>query len=225
MIWYKYWQSMKRIKDANPHKQVGRTNMGNPIDEINWEKTIQSVFKIIKINKNKTVLDLCCGNGLLSKELSPYCKKVVSVDFSKKLLDKFVTNASNIEKINSDVLKINFDNNTFDIVIIYFAIQHFTEEETVELVGKCKKWLKQNGLLFIGDIPELEKKWTFFSNKKYRINYIDSILNNEPIIGTWFSREFFTAVGEYHNFSRMKILNQKAFMINHELRFDVLYEK
>ena len=109
--------------------------------------------------------------------------------------------------------------------IIIFGIQDFAEQEAIELIGKCKNWLKPGGKLLVGDIPELEKKWEFYSTKKYRVNYISSIIKDEPIIGTWFSREFYKSVGEYYNFSETNIIDQEEFMINHNIRFDVLYEK
>jgi len=223
--WSEHWKTHSKLDEKHPQLQVARTKEGKIISNNNWQKTVQSIFKIIQIKENQIVLDLCCGNGLLSKELAWNCKKVVSVDYSQELLDKFVTKAGNIEKMQSNALNVQFDNNNFDVIIIYFAIQHFTEQEAIELIGKCKNWLKPGGKLLVGDIPELEKKWEFYSTKKYRVNYISSIIKDEPIIGTWFSREFYKSVGEYYNFSETNIIDQEEFMINHNIRFDVLYEK
>lgn len=225
MNWYKYWQENYRLGEKNPHKQVGRTLKGKVASNKKWEISIDEIFKIINLNDEDVVLDLCCGNGLLTKEIAPKCKEITSVDYSKKLLDNFVTNEKNIKKINSNALELNFNKDFFDIIIIYFAIQHFSEKEAIMLIGKCKQWLKNDGLLFIGDIPDLTKKWKFYSNKKYRKNYIDSIINDEPIIGTWFDREFFLSIGEYYNFYNTEIIEQKDFMINNKNRFDILFKK
>lgn len=225
MNWNKYWQENYILGEQNPHKQVGRTLKGKIISIENWDRSVDEIIKNINLNDKHVVLDLCCGNGLLSKEIAPKCKNLTSVDYSKKLLDNFVTNAKNIEKINSDALELNFDNERFDVIIIYFAIQHFTEKEAIEIIGKCKKWLKTDGLLFIGDIPDLTKKWQFYSNKKYRQNYIRSIVEEDPIIGTWFDKEYFISIGDYYNFSKTTIIKQKEYMINNKLRFDVLFKK
>jgi len=225
MSWYKFWHDKNRMEERDPQKQIGRTLEGIPVSKVNWDKIVEYITKLLKINNEQVILDLCCGNGLLTKKLAAQCKSIVAVDYSKKLLENFNAEITNISKLHSNVLDIDFDKNKFDVIIIYFAIQYFSEKEVIAIIGNTKKWLKDNGILFIGDIPDIEKKWTFYSNRKYQKDYFNSILNDNPIIGTWFQKQFFHAIGEFYHFSNVSILNQKTYMINHKTRFDVLFRK
>ena len=225
MNWSNHWSDKNIIKNKSDQKQIGRTLKGKEITKTNWVKTVDDILKTIKINKNHLVLDLCCGNGLLTKEFALKCKKVYAVDYSEPLLKNFVTDLPNIKKIKSDILKLKINKIKFDIIIIYFSIQHFSDKESIEIIRKSIKYLNSGGVIYIGDIPNIEKKWDWYSNKKYRRAYVDSLVNNDPIIGNWYSKKFFVATGEYFNMKKTKIIKQKSYMINHKIRFDVLYEK
>ena len=225
MNWYKYWNENEIVNNANLYRQVGMTSYGRhpSIDE--WNRLISEIHKLIDLRESDTVLDLCCGNGMISNSIAKSCQGIVAVDFSKKLLGNFIPVSKKIHKINCDIRDIDFKNEQFDSIIFSASIQHLSERESIVVIGKCNKWLKENGKLIILDIPDLKRKWNFYSNKKYRNNYISSIIKDELIIGTWFDDQFMISVGHYFNFSKTSVIEQDSYRINHSFRFDALLEK
>lgn len=224
--WKKHWEFNDKFKSDNPQVKVGRTVFGEPISNKSWEKTLGFLRTKLQLRKEKNILDLCCGNGLVSIDFAKHVKKVFSVDFSKNLIrDLQAHKIANIDASCEDVNELNYKSNTFDVIIIYFAIQHFNHTETTLLIKKAHGWLKKGGMLYIGDIPDEKKIWQFFNQKKYRKKYFESIENSSPIIGNWFTKEFYNYLGEYLNFKNVEIINQKKYMINNHYRFDVLMTK
>jgi len=223
--WENYWNNPKNVKNKKYQVNVGRTKNGQPIDQETWNRTLEYIINILDINKNKVVLELCCGNGEIIGNISGICEKAIGVDYSKELIQQLkLKYGKNVIALQRDVLKVKFDYGMVDIIIIYFAIQHFTEKETIQIIGRYLPFLKKNGIMFIGDVPDESKKWEYINKEEYRIDYIKRVIDNRPKIGYWYQREFFHALGDYYNLN-VKILEQPTYQINSSYRFDVILKR
>jgi len=224
--WKKYWSDKNNFVKSDNQKSVGRTKNGVTIKESNWARTINYILEILSISEEDDLLELCCGNGEVIGNLAPYCKSATGVDFSNYLLKQFSKKIeNNVHIIQDDVLKIDFKKNSFDIIILYFAIQHFDEKESINLIENSLKWLKKGGKLFIGDIPDESKKWKYISKPEYKLDYIRRVVDNEPKIGSWFHKDFFLALQYYFSNINVKVIDQPSYQINSSYRYDVLIEK
>jgi ubiquinone/menaquinone biosynthesis C-methylase UbiE len=224
--WRKYYNDNIVVCTNNFQKNVGRTISGIPVSEEIWDKTINYMVDLLNINKTKDVLELCCGNGQVIGNLSIKCKSATGVDYSEKLLLQLNNQFNNkVKSIREDVLKIAFETESVDIILIYFSIQHFDEIEILQLVKNCVTWLKKGGKLFIGDIPNELKKWEYIDEERYRRDYIERVLKNEPMIGNWYQPGFFKAIGDYFTEISIEVLQQPDYQVNSVFRFDVLIEK
>jgi len=226
-FWEDYYNDDKIVGSDDFQKNVGRTKSGVTIPKKIWKKTLQDIEKLLNINKKTSeILELCCGNGQIIGNLSPKCKKAIGVDYSEKLLDQLKIKFGNsVITICSNVLDVSFKNDSFNVIIMYFAIQHFNEKEAVQIIEKSIGWLKNGGKLYIGDIPNEVKKWEYINTKEYRKDYIQRVIENRPMIGNWFQPDFFKAIGSYINNIDVKIIEQPPYHINSSNRFDVLIEK
>ena len=81
--------------------------------------------------------------------------------------------------------------------------------------------MKPNGICLIGDIPDLSRKFSFFNNTERQKAYFDSLVKDEPIIGTWFDKEFLQKAGIYCGFNESIVLDQPIDQINSHYRFDL----
>ncbi len=224
--WKNYYENGKIVNTTNFQKNVGRTKKGVPITDELWGKTIKYIKSLLSINSSTDIIELCCGNGQVIGKLSSKCKTAIGVDFSDKLLKQMENQfGGKVKPIKSDVLDISFENESFDVVIIYFSIQHFNEKETIVLVEHALSWLRQGGRLFIGDIPNELKKWEYLDKPSYRENYITRVLNDTPMIGNWFQPEFFNSLVAYFKNITVRIIDQPSYQINSDYRYDVLIEK
>ena len=224
--WNEYWNSITMNKGGNLHNDVGRTINGVPIDKESWNKTLDYITNIMDIKLEDIVLDVCAGNGIISKELSKKCSQVTAVDFSKRLLNKIdVSRFKNIQVALKDVRKLDFESNSFDKIIFYFSVQHFTKSEVVVLFRKFYDWLKPGGILFIGDIPDSSRIWNFFNSEERRKIYFKSLESESPVIGTWFNRVFFEYLSLSMGFEEFNSIDQPKYQINSHYRFDFLSKK
>src|SRR3989344_4219649 len=95
-----------------------------------FKKKFQKSMKIISILSEfrdiseSKVLDIGCGNGLISKNLREYCKELIAVDVEdKRLIEgdyKFIL----VKDEN-----LPFEKNYFDIIISNQVIEHVTDQD------------------------------------------------------------------------------------------------
>ena len=109
-------------------------------------------YEVIKIINdfliNQTdVLDLGTADGLMLSEIKKNFPNTncTGIEYSSKLI---ATNQNpNIKIIQGDVQKLNFDDNSFDIVIATAIIEHLKQPE--KMVAEAYRVLKNDGLLII----------------------------------------------------------------------------
>ena len=73
--WHDFYHGDKVVSTNNMQTNVGRTKKGVPVSDENWAKAIEYIAELVKISKNDTVLELCCGNGQVIGNLASKCKK------------------------------------------------------------------------------------------------------------------------------------------------------
>jgi len=227
MYWKKHYQTSTVVKTNNLQSNVGRTVKGKPISEKKWRQTLSYIIDVLDINMQSKVVELCCGNGEIIRHISKICGQCEGVDFSKDLLDQLSENdpQSRVQTYHADVMEHKLSKNSYDIIIIYFSIQHFNEKETIQLIQKSYKALRTNGRILVGDIPNIEKKWEYIDTPSHQVDYLQRCLENRPLIGTWFHKKFFASMENILSSSRVEILDQPNFLINQEIRFDALITK
>lgn len=124
------------------------------------------------IKENFKILDLGCGNGRLLKSLEPLNTKYhyTGVDFSENLIAEakkdFTDPNKAIFKI-ADMTKINFANNSFDMVFMIASFHHLpSKNERLDLLFKINRWLKPGGYLFMTNWNLWQRKYIryFFKN-------------------------------------------------------------
>jgi ubiquinone/menaquinone biosynthesis C-methylase UbiE len=109
------------------------------------------------INKSENVCDLGCGTGLLAEYLTSKgitIKNMTGVDFSDEML--FYAKKRQIKCINSDISRLPFNENTFDIIFSFtvFRIIETDLNEECEILLNISKILKPEGFFFISILAE-----------------------------------------------------------------------
>lgn len=228
--WKQYWNTADILKSPLLQVQVGRTVSGEPIGEELWNETCAHALNLLQVDMGSRVLELCCGNGLLTLPVAQSAGHVVAIDVSLPMIETLKNQIEknhirNIVPLCGDVLQTRFSKGQFTHVFMYFALQHFSERETVLLFENIHDCLNDGGRFFIGDIPDAGRKWRFISTDKYERMYFDSIKTNTPAIGTWFEGCFLEKLAAYTGFTISTVLQQPENQINSHYRFDFIAEK
>jgi demethylmenaquinone methyltransferase/2-methoxy-6-polyprenyl-1,4-benzoquinol methylase len=127
--------------------------------------------------KEKTILDLCCGTGNQLKLLSKNkFKNLHCLDLSKSMLAIAKKGNHAINIYNEDATKTSFKNNTFDLVIISFAIHEKDRDTQTKMLNEANRLIKEDGLMLIVDYDFNKSK---FNLGKLVITVIEKIAGKE----------------------------------------------
>ncbi len=99
------------------------------------------------------VLEIACGNGTYTKVLAKHAEHIIASDYSDdmvKVAKMTLSDYQNVECIQADAFKLNFEDSSFDTVFIANFL-HVVEDCTA-LVLEAKRVLKTNGKLIILDV-------------------------------------------------------------------------
>ena len=138
--------------------------------ELFGKKSVKWISKLLnEETKNKSVLDLGCGTGVIAREFYEAGFDVTGVDISIIALKYARSMNKNINYIYGDYFEINF-NRTFDIIYLgYCALGMYNKQKRYELIKKCYNHLNDGGLLIL----DVFSKYKFSNFCDYKIWEID----------------------------------------------------
>jgi len=215
--WKKYWE--KAAQNKSLFLQVQRNNNFNAES---LKQIEDNICQLINLRNEDSLLDVCCGNGLITKNLAARCRKIVGVDFS----DQMINTANkqyllpNTKFIKEDALYLsNSIKEKFDIIILYFSFQYFNRSQGEKAIFEMKKLLKPKGKILIGDIPNKNKIWVFYDTPLKRFFYIKQMLFNQPKMGKFWSEKEMKEISKKLNLKGTYI-KQPANLPHSHYRFD-----
>jgi len=128
--------------------------------------------------KEKIILDLCCGTGNQIKLLSKHGFSNLScLDISDSMLEIAKRGNSSIIKIyKEDAINTNFDDASFDVVILSFAIHEKDRNTQQALMNEAYRIIKKDGLMLVVDYV-FDNKTTKFG--KILVSIIERIAGGE----------------------------------------------
>jgi len=127
--------------------------------------------------KEKVILDLCCGTGNQLNLLSKHgFKNLYCLDISDPMLEIAKRSNSSIKIYNEDATKTSFNDASFDVVIISFAIHEKDRNTQQALIDEAYRIIKKDGLMLIADYV-FDNKTTKFS--RILISTIERIAGGE----------------------------------------------
>ncbi|KJV05349.1 class I SAM-dependent methyltransferase [Methylocucumis oryzae] len=134
--WKQYWQHhVAQTSSEQPFHQVLRTLNKQAPEPAQFSALISHLKALLQLESHHVLLDLCCGNGLLTSELANDCRQVFGVDFCEQLIfDMDKRCPPNVIGITTDVKSVSFKPASFDRVLFSAAIQHFNPTETIHLL-------------------------------------------------------------------------------------------
>jgi predicted O-methyltransferase YrrM len=231
--WRDFWKSKGDLEDSNFQVAVARTRDKKPISPEVWKQTISILSDLIPNHNYSSALDLCGGNGLFVPLLLSKSSKVTVVDINTQLLSQNLMMEKKYDLRNKEVLYVNSDainhlknsNNVYDFIFFYAGIQYFSESEVVVLFELMYDKLSVDGLIFIGDIPDIQYRSNYLIQSGKQEIYFDSVKRNEPLIGTWFDKGTLELLANRVGFRKIRVITQDPIMIFSDFRFDLMLNK
>jgi ubiquinone/menaquinone biosynthesis C-methylase UbiE len=122
-----------------------------------------------KNSGKKNVLEIACGSGTGIDYIAKKANKVVGGDIDSKLVEiakKNYAGNSNVEVIELDALNLPFEDNTFDIVLLFEAIYYLPDVE--QFLEETKRVLDKNGKIIIATV---NCEWHGFNPSPFSTKY------------------------------------------------------
>ena len=105
--------------------------------------------------------------------------------------------------------------------MLYAGIQYLSEGEAVTLLRNMYSWLKPGGLIFVGDIPDHARLWSFYNTPERRALYFDNVITGQDVVGTWFDEEWLIQLAKNAGFRQAAVMQQPTEQIYAHFRFDL----
>ena len=141
---------------------------------------------VIPFIKDKKVLEFGCGSGYGSHIISNECKHITAVDISEDAISYAKQNYKNenleFQQIhNIEHSKMNFENNSFDVVISFQVIEHISD--SMAYINELYRVLKNKGIIIIvtpdrvSRLFSFQKPWNMFHVKEFDMTGLSRLVS------------------------------------------------
>lgn len=223
--WKSFWEELPgQCAEEDFFAQVGKTVSKRPISEKMFEDIVSSVTSGLQLSPADEVLDICCGNGVVTKAIADRCLRVTGVDFSKTLIDIAVRHNSkpNITYLCADAAEVaKFLSVPFDKAFMYEALQHFSKTQFSAVLEQVRIVSRKPLRFFLGSVPDRQKIWRFYNTWRRKSDYLIRKICNQEAIGHWWSRSELQTVCAAAGF-RVQFIEQPDNLHTSHYRFDAL---
>jgi len=223
----KYWKehfnnNASKFK-ASLLKQVDMTLNGNEVNPEQVELRVNAIRQNLFLNKTDVLLDICCGNGLITEKLSGFVQYVYGVDFSEGLIEiaKSRNKCSYLTYEVGDITKINLQKySSINKINIYAGLQYISIDELQVFFEKIR--LHDMPLtVYCANVPDKECLWNYYDTSEKKAFYHQRELDGAPHIGTWFYKNDVARIAKSLGLF-LKFLEIEKGLNTSSYRFDIL---
>ncbi|SFM69362.1 class I SAM-dependent methyltransferase [Methanolobus profundi] len=116
-----------------------------------------TMIKLIDLQPGHNVLEIGCGTGEFSIELSTHCKQVTALDISQNMLDFAEKKANsrlrdNIRFIKAGFLTFDSSQTKYDAVVTQLVLHHLPDFWKLIALKNINSMLKSGGKFFLKDV-------------------------------------------------------------------------
>ena len=225
MEWEERWNRADMVKATDSCEQVGRTLNGKNYSAEQISILTNRIRDLLQASPEKVLLDLACGNGMMTYRIAPHFKSVKAIDFSAPLIqtarDKFAR--GNIEYLVGNAIELDSVREKYDCILVYFAFQYFNPDQARKMFAHFKRLLKPDGRILLGEVADGDRVWNFYPGLKGRGRFYFDLLRGEPTIGHWWKPLDLLKLVEEMGWA-LTISYQKSDLPAHYFRYDAIIE-
>ena len=221
----------KEVQGQGLLKQVRKTLGGKPIGADVLQRQTDIILKMLEIKKGDRVLDICCGNGILTRSIAENCEYVLGIDYSETLIEeaKKHNQPENIRYIHMDARNIHntpfLKEQCFTKVLCVEALAYFNNDELDKILTDTMHISDENVIIALVGVLDTKKKWAYYNTFKRKISYlITSLLyNKKRCLGNWWNFNDIDKICQRKGLTAEKILPLNYYTSHY--RFNVKIRK
>jgi cyclopropane fatty-acyl-phospholipid synthase-like methyltransferase len=199
---------------------------GRPTGEPDIATTTEAILAGLALDGSETVLDICCGNGMISQRIAAHCKRLIGVDYSAPLTQLAARRypASNIRYVTSDALQLDaaaIGAVAIDAAFMSFAFQYFDADRATILLRRLKSIASRSFRLFLEGVPDKDRLFCFYNTPERAAEYHRRKADGTEAIGEWWDARSLIEVSEAEGYTCRPIAQDPS-RVNAHYRFDAL---
>ncbi len=199
--WHDFWKNYRTPvarSEGDLYLQVGKTINSKPIEEAVLQMMVAAIEQALCLEASDHLLDLCCGNGLMSYRLAQTAGLVTGVDFANHLIEaaRGFKQRPNIQYRVDDVLRPIADlvggPTPVTKVLMNDALAYFDPSGLDRLLGNLQAYFGHRGFRFlITGIPNHGLRWNFYDTPERRARFEEHEARSDDTndgMGRWWRR-------------------------------------
>lgn len=200
--WRHFWQTYRRAEiqtEDDLFFEVGKTVDQRPISKSAFKQSIELIASDLDLKSNDILLELCCGNGLMSLPLASLVSRVYAVDFAHHLINnaRRFRPAPNIDYVCADAVSymtgLATDRSYIPSKILLGDALCYFEPDSLGHILKVATELTDDKVAFLASgVPSDELKWNFYNTPERIRRYEENQQlegNTNDGIGRWWREE------------------------------------
>jgi SAM-dependent methyltransferase len=231
--WNRFWSSYRKIEvksDADLFREVGKTVMGEPLSQDAFQISIALIVDGLDLSKQDLLLELGCGNGLVTRRLAPLVKQIRAVDFSERLIEnaKKFSRAMNVSYFCGEAME-----HLHDLVVskeyvptkilLVDCLAYFDVEALRSMLLSARRLTADHFVFMASGVPCDHLKWNFYNTpervRRFEENQLLSENTNDGI-GRWWRKAELEEIANALDL-RIEIREQPTVLANY--RIDAVY--
>ncbi len=182
--WKNFWKQY-RTKDVecedDLYFQVGKTINRKPIAQECFQWMIQDIAEHLDLQPHDHLLEICCGNGLLTLPLSHHVSFVYAFDFTENLIDAAVKYRSReniaykVGDAKQDHIKLFNYTGLPSKILMNDSLGYFEPSDLKEMIQRLKIHAR---LFYLTGVPCDGLKWNFY-NTPERVRRYEELLRTQ----------------------------------------------
>jgi hypothetical protein len=194
--WIEFWENYRNTEvfcDKDLYYQVGKTINGNSIPEDLLLSMLEDIKDKLNLGINDILLEMCCGNGLLSKPLSAFVDELYAFDFTARLIGvakeyMFSENVTyKVGDAKGDLNSLFSYKNKPNKFLMNDSLGYFTTQDLYKILKQiCNSPFR----FYITGIPCDSLKWNFYNTEIRKERYFELVKCGDESfdgIGKWWN--------------------------------------
>jgi ubiquinone/menaquinone biosynthesis C-methylase UbiE len=230
MNWLNFWD--KQAEQASTLEQVGRNGVTAERMYSLMQQQAAFMAQTMHLQPHHHLLDVCCGNGVFTQQLLPYCASVLAVDLSPKLIETAINqNKTAVVFDVADALHLKTwpqyhqHQNYFDAITLCFSFQYFeTVKQGGQVIENLLGLLKPGGQLLLTDVPDRAKFFAHYNTLSKIAGLVVQMAKGKNVMGKFWDENELQLICENLHVVGQKINQPNTFAYAH-YRMDYLITK
>lgn len=230
MNWERHWHNFPAAAGEQDFlRQVGKTLHGQPISSAQFSLLLEEVMQLLDLRPHDSLLDLCCGNGLITARIAENCRFVAGVDYSTPLIriaNKFHARPNIAYHLGSVLDLANLPQAAWSPInkaYMYEALQHFTPSQLEVLLETLHVNCPALERIVFFSVPDRAFRWRFYNNPRRKLVYLLRTISATEQIGTWWDRAALQRTASRHGY-RCRFFPQPPGLHTSHYRMDVVFQ-